>query len=147
MLTVGLENVELRVQKIPIMLQERLGRYCIVGEPSLMQRNRDCSLCTIRGPWRHRFLIQLHGHLTETNAADIRCIIRKGIESWFLIADTNDPDSIETVVQIACFQVLKGYIPNDWTSKQEAFYRRQHEKVLHRRAVDERTYRVLLYAQ
>jgi hypothetical protein len=25
------------------------------------------------------------------------------------------------------FQVLKGYIPNDWTSRQEAFYRRQRK--------------------
>ncbi len=54
-------------------------------------------------------------------AADIRCIIIKGIESWFLTGATNDPDSIETVVRIGWFQMLKGYIPNDWTSRQEAF--------------------------
>jgi hypothetical protein len=36
----------------------------------------------VRGPWRHRFLIHFHGHLTETKtAADISCIIIKGIES------------------------------------------------------------------
>jgi hypothetical protein len=30
-------------------------------------------------PWRHRFLIHLHGHLKETDtAADIRCTISKG---------------------------------------------------------------------
>jgi hypothetical protein len=82
----------------------------------------------VRGPWRHRFLIHLHGHLTETKtAADIRCIIIKGIKSWFLTGDTNDPDSIERVVQIGWFQVLKGNIPNDGTSRQEAFYRRQRK--------------------
>jgi hypothetical protein len=85
--------------------------------------------CHVRGPWRHRFLIHLHARLTETKtAADIRCIIIKGIESWFLTGDTNDPDSVETVAQIGWFQVLKGYIPNDWTSRQETFYRRQRKK-------------------
>jgi hypothetical protein len=58
-------------------------------------------------------------------AADIRCIIIKGIEKWFLTGDTNDPDSIDTVVQIGWFQVLKVYIPKEWTSKQEVFYRRR----------------------
>jgi hypothetical protein len=73
-----------------------------------------------------RFLIHLHVHLIETKAAaDIRCIITKGIESWFLIGATNDPDSIGKVVRIGWFQMLKGYIPNDCTSRQEAFYRRQ----------------------
>jgi hypothetical protein len=48
-----------------------------------------------------RFLIHLHGHLKEHDtAADIRCIITKGIEKWFLTGDTNDPDSIDTVAQI-----------------------------------------------
>ncbi len=85
--------------------------------------------CHVRGPWRHRFLIHLHGHLRETKpAANIRCIIIKGIESGFLTGDMNDPDSIETVVQIGWFQVLKGYIPNEWTLRQETFYRRQRKK-------------------
>jgi hypothetical protein len=44
-------------------------------------------------------------------AADIRCIITKGIEKWFLTAETNNPGSIDTVAQIGWFQVLKGYIP------------------------------------
>jgi hypothetical protein len=53
--------------------------------------------CQARAPWRHRFLIHLHGHLKEHDtAADIRCIITKGIEKWFLTGDTNDPDSIDT---------------------------------------------------
>jgi hypothetical protein len=74
-------------------------------------------------------LIHLHGHLRETKtAADIRCIIIKGIESWFLTGDTNDPDSIETAAQIGWFQVFKGYIPYDWTSRQDTFYRRQRRK-------------------
>ena len=71
----------------------------------------------------------LHRHLKEPKtAADISCIITKGIESWFLIGDMNDPDSLEPVAKIGWFQVLKGYIPNDWTSRQEAFYRRQRKK-------------------
>jgi hypothetical protein len=81
--------------------------------------------CQARVPWRHRFLIHLHGHLKEHDtAADIRCIITKGIEKWFLTGDTNDPDSIDTAAQIGWFPVLKGYIPKEWTSKQEVFYRR-----------------------
>jgi hypothetical protein len=53
---------------------------------------------------------------------------QKGIESWFLTGDTNDPDSSETVALIGWFQVLKGYILEDWTSRQESFYRRQRRK-------------------
>jgi hypothetical protein len=69
--------------------------------------------CQARAPWRHRFLIHLHGHLKEHDtAAGIRCIITKGIEKWFLIGDTNGPDSIDTVAQIGWFQVLKGYLLN-----------------------------------
>ena len=84
--------------------------------------------CPARAPWRHRFLIHLHGHLKETKtAADIRCIIIKGIENWFLTGGTNDPDSIETVAQIGWFQVLKRYIPKEWTSRQEGFYRRRRQ--------------------
>jgi hypothetical protein len=51
-------------------------------------------------------------------AADVRYIILKGIESWLLTGDTNDPDSIETIAQIGWFQVLKGYIPNEWKPTQ-----------------------------
>jgi hypothetical protein len=71
-------------------------------------------------------LIHLHGHLKERDtAADIRFIITKGIEKWFLIGDTDDPDSIDTAAQIGWFQVLKGYIPKEWTSKHEDYYRRR----------------------
>ena len=88
--------------------------------------------CEARSAWRQRFVIHLHGHLKETKtAADIRCIIIKGIENWFLTGDTNDPDSIDTVVQIGWFQVLKGYIPKEWTSKQEYFYRTQRQSTKH----------------
>jgi hypothetical protein len=84
--------------------------------------------CEARAAWRQRLLIHLHGHLKETKtAANTRCIIIKGIENWFLTGDTNDPDSIETVEQIGWFQVLKGYIPKEWTSRQEYFYRRQRQ--------------------
>jgi hypothetical protein len=84
--------------------------------------------CRVRAPWRHRFLIQLHGRFREIHTAgDIRCIILKGTESWFFIGDTNDPDSLEPIVQIGWFQVFKGYIPNEWTSRQERFYGSQRK--------------------
>ena len=64
--------------------------------------------CEARAAWRHRFLIHLHEHLKETKtAADIRCIITKGIENWFLTGDTNDPDSIETVERIGWYKCSK----------------------------------------
>jgi hypothetical protein len=67
--------------------------------------------CQSRETWRQRFLTHLPGHLIETKtAADIRCIITKGIESWFLNGATKDPYSmIETVVRIGWFQMLTGY--------------------------------------
>ncbi len=84
--------------------------------------------CEARAQWRNQFLILLQGHLTETEtAADIRCMIIKGIENWFLNGDTNNPESIEAVEQIGWFQVLKGYIPKEWTSRQERFYRRRRK--------------------
>jgi hypothetical protein len=54
-------------------------------------------------------------------------MIIKGIENWFLNGDTNNPESIEAVEQIGWFQVLKGYIPKEWTSRQERFYRRRRK--------------------
>jgi hypothetical protein len=93
-------------------------------------KSRLFHTCTAaaRAQWRNRFLILLQGHLTETDtAADIRCMIIKGIENWFLNGDTNNPESIEAVEQIGWFQVLKGYIPKEWTSRQERFYRRRRK--------------------
>jgi hypothetical protein len=87
-----------------------------------------CTAARRASTWRNRFLILLQGHLTETDtAADIRCMIIKGIENWFLNGDTNNPESIEAVEQIGWFQVLKGYIPKEWTSRQERFYRRRRK--------------------
>jgi hypothetical protein len=54
-------------------------------------------------------------------------MITKGIENWFLTGDTNDPDSTEPVEQIGWFQALKGFIPKEWTLKQEGFYRLQRQ--------------------
>jgi hypothetical protein len=73
--------------------------------------------CQSRAQWRNRFVIHLHGHLKDTKtAADLRRTIIQGIESWFITGDTNDPNSSAITVQIGWFQVLKGYIPEDWTS-------------------------------
>jgi hypothetical protein len=68
-----------------------------------------------RAPWRHRFLIYLHGHLTETKTTADILHNHEGLDNWFLTGDTNNPDSIEPVEQIGWFQVLKGYIPKEWT--------------------------------
>jgi hypothetical protein len=68
----------------------------------------------------------------ETDTADAAQSQRVS-ENWFLTGDTNDPDSIETVAQIGWFQVLKGYVPEEWTLRQESFFRRRRqEKVFHR---------------
>jgi hypothetical protein len=85
-----------------------------------MQRNRDCSPSVplpCSSTMASTILIHLHGHLRETKtAADLRCIIIKSIESWFLTGE------------IGWSQVLRGYIPYDWTSRQETFFRRQRKK-------------------
>jgi hypothetical protein len=92
-----------------------------------MQRNRDGPPSVpLRGMRSAALAVSdpPPGHLKEAKtAADIRCIIIKGIENWFLTGDTNDPDSIETVAHIGWFQVLKGYIPKEWTPRQEYFIR------------------------
>jgi hypothetical protein len=38
-------------------------------------------------------------------AADIRCIITKGVEKWSLTGYTNDPDSIDIVAKIGFIKV------------------------------------------
>jgi hypothetical protein len=63
----------------------------------------------------------------DQTAADIRCIITKGIENWFLTGDTKDPESIEPIDQIGWFQALKGFTPKECTLKQEGFYRRRRQ--------------------
>jgi hypothetical protein len=74
--------------------------------------------CQSRAQWRNRLVIHLQGYLKEAKTAPgLRCIIIKGIESWFITGDTNDPESSETIAQIGWFQVLKEYIPEDWTSR------------------------------
>jgi hypothetical protein len=73
---------------------------------------------------------------TRAPEGERHCIIVKGIEKSFPTGDKNDPDSIDTVVQIGWFQVLKGYIAKEWLLPAPT---QQHE-VLHRRSADERTY-------
>jgi hypothetical protein len=124
--------VKLTHNWLPIGVRERrcsatsaLCRHCNEVETvSYLYR------CQFRAEWRHQFLLTLNGYLIEIiTAADIRCIIIKGIESWFLNGATNDPDStIEIIDRIGWLQMLKGYIPNDWTSRQEAFYRRTRQR-------------------
>jgi hypothetical protein len=64
----------------------------------------------------------------------------KGIESWFITGDTNDPESSETVAQIGWFQVLQGYqkigpqarslLSKPKEKRQEGLYRKQWTKEL-----------------
>jgi hypothetical protein len=56
-----------------------------------------------------------NGHLTETKTTADILHNHEGLDNWFLTGDTNNPDSIEPVEQIGWFQVLKGYIPKEWT--------------------------------
>jgi hypothetical protein len=75
-------------------------------------KSRPFSLCTAASPEHsgETGSDSSSGAPEETDTADIRCTITRGIENWFLTGDTNDPDSIETVAQIGWFQVLKGYV-------------------------------------
>jgi hypothetical protein len=116
---------------LPIGVRERLcsGTTDTCPQCSEIETVPHLYRCESRAQWRYRFVIHLHGHLKETKTVhDLRCIIIKGIESWFITGDTNDPESSETVAQIGWFQVLQGYIPEDWTSRQEAFYRSRRRK-------------------
>jgi hypothetical protein len=70
-------------------------------------------------------------------AADMSCIIIKGVENWFLTGGTNDPDSIDTVVQIGLFRVLKRV---DFKSRGLLSAPTQQHEVLRRRTVDKITY-------
>jgi hypothetical protein len=92
---------------------------------STMQRNRDGSppvppvQSTVAQPVRNT----PHGHLKDTKtAADLRRTIIQGIESWFITGDTNDPTAASP--KSVGFKSL-GYIPEDWTSMQEGFYRKE----------------------
>jgi hypothetical protein len=116
---------------LPIGVRERRcsGTTDIYPQYSEIETVPHLYRCQARSQWRHRFLIHLTVHLKETNtAAKLCCIIIKGIESWFITGDTNDPESSETIAQIGWLRVLEGYIPEDWTSRQEGFYQRQRRK-------------------
>ena len=46
-------------------------------------------LCQARAPWRHQFIVQIHGHLEDTQTtADIRYMIVQGILNWLLTGNT-----------------------------------------------------------
>jgi hypothetical protein len=53
------------------------------------------------------------------------CKIVKGVEQWFLTDDTNDPDEPDTTTQLDWFQVIKGYLPQQWSITQALFFRTQ----------------------
>jgi hypothetical protein len=74
----------------------------------------------------YQFITQLTKHLKDiSTAADLRCITVKGIQQWFLTDDTNATDEADTTIQLGCFQIIKGYLPQEWSITQALFFRAQ----------------------
>jgi hypothetical protein len=48
----------------------------------------------------------------------LRCTIVEGIQKWFLTDDMNDSDEPEPTTQLSWYQVIKGYLPNQWSRTQ-----------------------------
>jgi hypothetical protein len=88
-------------------------------------------LCHSRTTLRDQFITQLAMHLKDTStaaastAADLRCTIERGIQQWFLTDDTNATDEADTTIQLGCFQIIKGYLPQEWSITQALFFRAQ----------------------
>jgi hypothetical protein len=86
-------------------------------------KSRPFLICTAASPgaqWRKPVSDSSSG-APERDRHCSCCTITKGYRELFLTGDTNDPDSIETA-QIGWFQVLKGYVPEEWTLRQESFF-------------------------
>jgi hypothetical protein len=114
---------------LPIGVRERLcsGTTDTCPQCSEIETVPHLYRCESRAQWRYRFVIHLHGHLKDQNRTRPSLHNHKGIESWFITGDTNDPESSETVAQIGWFQVLQGYIPEDWTQAR-SLYRSRRRK-------------------
>jgi hypothetical protein len=115
-----------------------------------MQRQTDlCSHCIkvetvpsvpLPGPrWRHRFPRIPH----RTKPADIRCIIIKGNRELFP-GDTNIPEVLKESNRIGWFQVPKDTYRTIDCGKRRSTEENVKQTELYRRAVDAKTYRVLL---
>jgi hypothetical protein len=90
------------------------------------ETNTHLYTCQSRTAWRKQFITQLRKHLIDTStAADLRCSIVEGIESWLLTGEMNDPESPNPALQIGWFGVIKGFIPNHWNTLQTTFLKSQ----------------------
>jgi hypothetical protein len=82
--------------------------------------------CTSATFWRDQFIDKLAKYLKDaTTAADLRCTIIEGIQQWFTTVDTNESDEPDTSTQLSWFQIIKGYIPNQWSITRAKFSRDQ----------------------
>jgi hypothetical protein len=83
-------------------------------------------LCHSRTNWREQFIDKLTKHLKDAStAADLRCIV-EGSQKWFQTDDTNEsdePDEPDATTQLGWYQVIKGYLPNQWSITQENIFR------------------------
>jgi hypothetical protein len=78
-------------------------------------------LCDSRKNWRDQFIAKLTKHLKDAStAADLRRTIVEGIQKWFLTDDKNESDEPDP-----WFQVIKGYLQNQWGIIQAKFFRDQ----------------------
>jgi hypothetical protein len=98
--------------------------------PSLYRCQVRCVYLGVIGFWIHTSMDTL------TRIAFSRNTYRhKGVESCFVTGDTQTILDINPIIQIGWFQLLKGYVPNEWIS-QRGFHRSQtpmDDRVLHRR--------------
>jgi hypothetical protein len=95
-----------------------------------LETTRHLYLCHSRTLWRDQFIDKLTKHLKDaTSAADLRCTIVEGIQQciqqWFTTADTNESDQLDASTQLSWLQIIKGYIPNQWSMTQAKFSRDQ----------------------
>jgi hypothetical protein len=80
-----------------------------------LKTTRHLYLCHSRTNWRDQFIDKLTKHLKDaTSAADLRCTIVEGIQRWFTTADTNESDEPDTSTQLSWFQIIRGYISNQY---------------------------------
>jgi hypothetical protein len=73
-------------------------------------------LCHSRANWRDQFIDKFTRHLKDAStAAGLRCTIVEGIQKWLLTDDTNESDEPDPTTQLGWFQVIKCYLPHQWS--------------------------------
>jgi hypothetical protein len=83
-------------------------------------------LCHSRTTWRDQFIAQLMKHLKDASTTgDLRYTIVNDIHKWILTDDTNEPDEPDPTPKVGWFQVIKGYLPQQWSRTQALFFRAQ----------------------